>query len=168
MRTSGRWRRRMMWLSGCAVLGLGTLWLFSARWLIWYAWDADILTPLDVRLVGLGEGGVFYKAFHPHSRSDFLLEGAGWHVVPTAWHWSLSLPALSTRQYRTDFWLPLWPLTAAAVLLLALVWLWPVRRRAGWCACGYSLTGTVGGRCPECEETTACSDHRPRSREARR
>ena len=137
------------------MLVIGSAWLVSARWLVWYAWKADILLPDDVRVVGLGEGGVFYKAFHRHSESDYLLGSPGWHTASCTWQWGLTLPAVASRQHRTDLWLPLWPMIAAVVLCIALVWLWPTRVRASKCGhCGYNLTGNVSGRCPECGTTT--------------
>jgi len=152
MKLRGRWRRRAKWSSGCTLLVLGAAWLASARWTLWYAWRAEILMPYDSRVVGLGAGGVFYKAFHPTEMSDYFLADPGWHGVHAPWRWGLKPLAIMTRQFRTELWLPIWPALAVVAPLTALIWLWPTRVPRGHCRrCGYNLTGNVSGRCPECE-----------------
>jgi hypothetical protein len=155
MSTRARWRRWVKWIGCCGAIVIGSTWLVSARWLVWYSWKADVLEPDDARVVGLGEGGVFYRAFHRHYRSDYILGSAGWHTAPCAWQWGLAPPTIVSRQYRTDLWLPLWPVIAVVAACTVLVWLWPTHVRADQCCrCGYDLTGNTSGRCPECGTAT--------------
>ena len=156
MKSRGRIRRWARLISACGILVVGAVWLLSARWLVWYAWRAQILTPHDARVCGIGEGGVFYKAFHPIDLNDFRLGAPGWHTAPCAWRWGLTRPSLQTRQFRTDLWFPLWIVFAAVSVPTAIIWIWSSPPRPGHCvSCGYDLTGNKSGRCPECGTPTA-------------
>src|SRR5262249_42060321 len=63
--------------------------------------------------------------------------------------WEVSGQGVPVRWWSVPLWIP--GLLAAAPA----AWLWrPRRRRRGVCrACGYDLTGSLNGPCPECGES---------------
>jgi len=156
MKRPGRWRRIVMWGGVLACVLASAAWLLATRWQIWYAWQAEILTPLDARLFGIADGGVVYQAFHRHSRGEYLRATPGWHLGSSSGTLGFDKPAIAVRQYRTEAWIPLWLILVTAAIPTLLAWLWPRHRKRGNCdTCAHDLTGNVSGRCPECGKETA-------------
>ncbi len=102
---------------------------------------------------------------------EFRSETASWSSARewtwTQWRWRLGLcrPGVYERTYggylyenlsqpvnQTVYVLPCWIPFTLAMVSTALLWLLDRRRaKPGHCGrCGYSLTGNVSGRCPEC------------------
>ena len=130
---------------------LAATWSTSIRYQAWYAWPSTVLEPEDVRLCGVGCGGVIYQAYHRVSLEERVRGTAGWHFATVSVDIGLRAPQIETDEYRTLIWFPFWPLFTAAALPTALAMVWPRGRTAGLCrVCGYDLAGNASWRCPEC------------------
>lgn len=111
--------------------------------------------PGDVRLLGIADGGVLYRAFHCSEYDEYLIGAPGWHRAGSSGDFGFRKPALETREFRTSAWIPMWPIFTGLCVPTAILWLWPRKRTPGVCrACDYNLAGSVSGRCPECGEPT--------------
>lgn len=155
MKRRSRLRRVVIGGGLLVCLLVATAWLLTARRQIWYAWNAEILTPYDTRLCGIADGGVIYRAFHPHSMDEHLLAEPGWHMAAGSRDLGFTKPTISVRQCRTMLWIPLWVILVAVGIPTMVVWRWPRQRVRGTCpTCGYNLTGNVSGQCPECGRQT--------------
>src|SRR5262245_47773573 len=145
---SRRWRRRVKWVGTAAAAGIVLLAVSS----IWFTgglacssrrriWGVDVC-PGGIALYGYYGVSAYREGWLPYGPSPLEPGNA------TAW---LHLRWISIASINDTLLLPFWiPLLAIAAPTL---WLWHRDRRRvpGACIrCGYDLTGTPGGICPEC------------------
>jgi hypothetical protein len=121
---------------------VGIWWITSAWWAVAYR------TPTN--LVNVSDGCIIFRIGSP-ARSSLH---NGWNVhYRGGWYYGFNTPLL--RNYgQGDYWarIPFWLILFAVGIPTAWLWLRDRPMPSGHCRCGYGLTGSVSGVCPECGE----------------
>jgi hypothetical protein len=171
------------WLGSPTLIVIGALWLIPHDYRVGYRpsifvslmGDRDALVVRYAETSGVSRGVAEQRLLQlvahtePPTRFGWWIERAramyparrGWWPL-VAWVSVWNTGSLPLRQLTARGWIIRWPhcLTFAAIAIpTAIAWLPRRRPRPGHCRrCGYDLTGTQSGRCPECGQAFRCRD----------